>query len=66
MKRKWMQVYRKQLELKQSELAEIVGVSTRMIEYIESGQRNPSNFIDEKIANTLGFDVEMFDKNFEW
>ena len=66
MKRKWTQVYRKQLELKQSELAEIVGVSTRMIEYIESGQRNPSNFLAEKIANTLGFDVEMFDKNFEW
>ena len=66
MKRKWMQVYRKQLELKQSELAEIVGVSTRMIEYIESGQRNPSNFLAEKIANTLGFDVEMFDKKFEW
>ena len=66
MKRKWMQVYRKQLELKQSELAEIVGVSTRMIEYIESGQRNPSNSLAEKIANTLGFDVEMFDKNFEW
>ena len=66
MKRKWMQVYRKQLELKQSELAEIVGVSTRMIEYIESGQRNRSNFLAEKIANTLGFDVEMFDKNFEW
>ena len=44
MKRKWMQVYRKQLELKQSELAEIVGVSTRMIEYNESGQRNLSNY----------------------
>lgn len=53
-----IQRIRKERELTQEKLAEIVGVSTTWIGYIETGYRRPSLKMVYKIANALGVKVK--------
>lgn len=62
MKRTWLVEKRKEAGMHQRELAAKVGVSKPYISTIENGIRNPSGETAMKIADELGFPMEMFFK----
>jgi len=53
-----IQRLRKKAELKQHQLAEKMGVSTKYIQYIEAGSRQPALKTLYKIASALGVKVK--------
>ena len=61
--RKNISLKRSSLKLKQSDLAELINLSTTQISRIETGASNPSNDTVEKIASALGVSVEELYKD---
>lgn len=51
---------RKTLKMTQDKLSELVGVTPKYIQYLESGKRNPSLKTLRKIAKNLGKSVKDF------
>lgn len=54
-----IQEARKKKNLTQDQLAEIIGVSTRYIGFIEQGQRSPSIKTADKIARVLNIKLSQ-------
>lgn len=50
--------YREKMNMKQSELAELIGVRRETIVYLESGKYNPSLKMAMDIAKVFGTSVE--------
>jgi len=54
---KRIRIYRKKAGLTQEMLAEKLGLSSKYIQYIENGNRNPSLKVIFKIAKILEIDI---------
>lgn len=54
-----MQQRREELSLKQEDLAEMTGVSSKTIYLIESGNGNPSINTLQKITDVLGLEIAV-------
>lgn len=54
---KRIRIYRKKAGLTQDMLAEKLGLSSKYIQYIENGNRNPSLKVIFKIAKILEIDI---------
>lgn len=48
---------RSQLSLKQQDLAEMTGITSKTIYLIENGKANPSLLVLQKLLDVLGMDV---------
>ncbi len=60
MERTWLKQIRINKGLEQKEIAKKIGKSQVCYYYIESGQRNPSVELAQKIADVLEFEWTMF------
>ena len=58
--RDWLKAIRENKGLRQSAVAAAVGISQPSYYNIENGERRPSVETAKKIANTLGFDWQLF------
>lgn len=62
-KRDWLIQKRKEKNLDQKHISEMVGVTQQFYNYIENGKRRPSPEIAQKLAEILDFDWTLFYKN---
>ena len=62
-KRNWLLDYRVNKELTQEDVAKRAGISRTTYAMIETGNRNPSVPVAQRIAITLGFDWTLFFEN---
>lgn len=53
-----LELYRKEMDITQSQLAEELGVSRQTISSIENGKYNPSLVLAIKISRLLNKDIE--------
>lgn len=60
-----LQKRRQELQLKQEDLAEMAGITTRTIHKIEHGLANPSLETLLKLTAVLGFEISVGIKQFE-
>lgn len=65
MRRNWLVFKRLECGHTQISLAKKIGVSNETISRIERGDKKPSLKTAFKIANELGFDVKLFNKENE-
>ncbi len=59
-KREWLIQKRKEKELDQKHISELLGVTQQFYNFIENGKRRPSPEIAQKIGKILGIDWTVF------
>lgn len=59
-KRDWLIRIRKERNLDQQDVAELIGTTQQFYNYVENGKRRPSPEIAIKIGKVLNFDWRLF------
>lgn len=59
-KRDWLTKMRKERNLDQQDVAELIGTTQQFYNYVENGKRRPSPEIAIKIGKVLNFDWRLF------
>lgn len=59
-KRDWLIRMRKERNLDQQDVAELIGTTQQFYNYVENGKRRPSPEIAIKIGKVLNFDWRLF------
>ncbi len=59
-KRDWLIKMRKERNLDQQDVAELIGTTQQFYNYVENGKRRPSPEIAIKIGKVLNFDWRLF------
>lgn len=59
----WLKLIRADRGLTQQELADKIGITREQINHYENGRVTPQALNKYKIAQALGFDVELWEQN---
>ena len=59
-KRDWLIKMRKERNLDQQDVAELIGTTQQFYNYVENGKRRPSPEVAIKIGKILNFDWRLF------